>query len=300
MSEHTIAFCNVGSKPKENSGIFGCSVNGFSSEEKCTSSTQSAYSVWEHKLYGEVFKGSYDEVLKTISKLTFSPAITIVFFNKAEGFEQFLKSAAEILPSTEFIGGGAAFSEEIHTGELLPEAADLCVLAIPEGNFRIETLNIYDDTKLQLEFEAASEREITRIRELPDGRWHDAVTCYHSLQAKFDIEPDNFEKLCFSDHNRRNLHCSIKNGNLFAGANLPKDNLLSLNLISPEKAVEKLRKFISTNDSLIFGCAGIRSLIDEPVYTGKRSLAGFMFGEIVNCGKQAELGNLMLTKLKIV
>ena len=76
--------------------------------------------------------------------------------------------------------------------------------------------------------------------------------------------------------------------------------MLSFNLISREKAADRLREFMSSSDSLIFGCAGIRSLVEEPFFTGKRSLAGFMFGEIVTCGKQAELGNLMLSKLKIV
>jgi len=295
-----IAFWNVGSKLTEDSGIFGCSANGFSTEEKCASPNISAFSVWDPVLPGEVLKGSYNSVPESLSRLSFTPQIAIVLFNKAEGFELFLKRVSALLPATAFIGGGAAFSTKIPQGELLPDAADVCVLAVPEGNYQIETLNIYEDTKRHLVFEPASLREIARVRELPNGRWQNAISYYRSIQTELEIEPDNFEKLCFCDKNRRNLHCSIRNGNLFAGANLPENNLLSLNLISREKASDKLREFMRSSDSLIFGCAGIRSLVDEPFFTGKRSLAGFMFGEIVTCGKKAELGNLMLTKLKIV
>lgn len=300
MKGNKVAFWNVGSKPTEDSSIFGCSSNGFSSVEKCINSNLNAITVWDLELPGEVLKGNYDSVLASISGLSFIPQIAIVLFSKSEGAEQFLDRASEILSNTAFIGGGAAFSGEMHQGEIRPDADDVCVLGVPEGSYQIETLNIYEDTKLHLEFEPTSAREIVRVRELPNGSWQDAASYYQGIQAEFGIEPNNFEKLCFCDKNRRNLHCSIKNDNLFAGANLPKDNLLSLNLISHEKATEKLCKFISSNDSLIFGCAGIRSLIDEPFFTGERSLAGFMFGEIVTCGKQPELGNLMLTKLKIV
>ena len=300
MKGNKVAFWNVGSKPTEDPIIFGCSSNGFSSAEKCISPKLNAISVWDHELPGEVLKGNYESVLKSFSGLSFTPQIAIVLFSKSEGSEQFLDRASEILSNTAFIGGGAAFSGEIPQGEILPDATDVCVLAVSEGSYQIETLNIYEDTKLQLEFEPTSAREIARVRELPNGNWKNAISFYRSIQTELEIEPDNFEKLCFCDKNRRNLHCSIMNDNLFAGANLPKDNLLSLKLISREKASEKLKKFMSSSDSLIFGCAGIRSLVEEPFHTGERSLAGFMFGEIITCGKQPELGNLMLTKLSIV
>ncbi|WP_444705290.1 hypothetical protein [Mariniphaga sediminis] len=95
----------------------------------------------------------------------------------------------------------------------------------------------------------------------------------------------------------------IKNdpgGNIFCGANLPEDNLLFMRYVSSEKTTDQLVKFIDDTDSSIFGCAGIRSLIDKPFFAEERSLAGFMFGEIVNCGEKAALGNLMLTKLKVL
>ena len=96
----------------------------------------------------------------------------------------------------------------------------------------------------------------------------------------------------------RNLHCSISDGNIFAGANLPKDNLLFMNYISSEKATEQLLDFINDTDSLIFGCAGIQSLVNKSFYTGKGTLAGFMFGEIVTMRRTNRIRQPDVNKIK--
>jgi len=51
---------------------------------------------------------------------------------------------------------------------------------------------------------------------------------------------------------------------------------------------------------LIIGCAGIRSLLLEPLKTGKNSLAGFLFGEVVTIEHQPLFGNLTLGKLTVL
>jgi len=300
MRNNRFVFYNPDSNPEIKENFFGCSSHGFSTITRCVSPGEKGFAVWEHELPGKVCSGTYQSVLQGLSMLPFSPEICIVLYKRATGFEDFLSQAVKTHPDASFIGGGASFTGDMKEGKLLPGAEDVCVLAVSTKNFKVEKLNIFDDKNIRLEIEPVSDRSFSKIRELPDGKWLNAVSYYRRKQAEYGIDLKNFENLCFSDGNRRNLHCSILDGNIFSGANLPKDNLLFINYVSSEKATERLSHFLSDTDSLILGCAGIRSIVHEPFYTGKGTLAGFMFGEIVTCGAQAELGNLMLTKLKIL
>ncbi len=299
MSNNKFVFWGADSKPNISDGIVGCSSHGFFVSDRFCLPNEAGMATWEHELPDTVLNGTYQNVLDELLTFSYSPQFCIVLYKKAAGFEDFICKAAKIFPDTTFIGGGAAFVNGLDEGELLPDCKELCVLVVNNGDFSIETLNIYNDLLEQVEVQAASIREIRRVRQLPDGEWQDAISFYRDKQKQLGIDKDNFESLCFCDKNRRNLHCSIAGETLFVGANLPDDNSLFLNFISEEEAAAKLADFIADTDCLIFGCAGIRSLIKEPLLTGKRSLAGFMFGEIVHCGKYAELGNMMLAKLKV-
>jgi hypothetical protein len=300
MKEYKFSFWTEFNKSIKSLEVYGCSSHGFSNENTCITPTTEGNIAWSHQLPGEVLNGTYQSVLDSLIGLPFVPKVCIVLYKKAEGFEYFLTQVGNIFPNTSFIGGGASFVNGLEEGELIPEAEDVCVFAVSGDNYKVDTLNIYEDTNIQVEFEAASKREITKIKELPDGEWETATSFYKRKQIEFGIASNVFENLCFCDKNRRNLHCSISDDTLFVGANLPDKKILTLNYISHKKAVEKLKIFIDDTDSLIFGCAGIRSLINENVFTGNKSLAGFMFGEIVKCGEKVELGNLMLTKLKVL
>lgn len=298
MHTNRFVFFNPDARPEIYEEFTGCSSNGFSTMTQCVPPIEKGFAIWEHELPGEVFSGTYQDVLQRLSLLSFSPQTGIVLYKRATGFEDFLGRLVDLCPNTPFIGGGAAFSGDMQEGKLLPDAEDVCVLAVSAKNYRVEKLNLFDDLHKRLEIAPASNRSFGKIRELPDGKWQNAVSYFREKQAEWGIDITNFENLCFCDRNRRNLHCRVADGNIFAGANLPEDRLLFLNYVSSEKATERLSHFLDDTNSLIFGCAGIRSIVHEPFYTGKGSLAGFMFGEVVTCGEQAELGNLMLTKLK--
>jgi hypothetical protein len=50
---------------------------------------------------------------------------------------------------------------------------------------------------------------------------------------------------------------------------------------------------------MVIGCAGIRSLVQEPLTTGRKTLASFLFGELVTLSNQPMFGNLMLARLTL-
>jgi hypothetical protein len=284
---------------ESNGALMGCSSFGFSTKDRWISPTEKGCAIWDHELPGEVISGSYENVIQSLSTLSFPLQLGIVLYKRPAGFEDFLSRVVHQHPGASFIGGGAAIIDGMQEGAVSPDGADVWVFASSTKNFRIEKQNIFEALNIVVEIKPHSSRSIDQIREVPDGKWRDAVTYFREKQAEYKLSENNFENLCFCDKNRRNLHSSISDGKFFVGANLPVDNLLYLNYISCDKATEKLADFFNDQDSLIFGCAGIRSLIQKPVFVGERSLAGFMFGEVVTCGEKAELGNLMLVKLKI-
>ena len=147
--------------------------------------------------------------------------------------------------------------------------------------------------------ERLTDRIFSKLRILPDGKWQNALDFYRSQQKSRGIAESNFELMTFFDNCNRNIHCSIYGDAIKCGATLPDDNILNIGTTSCVDAERKLAEFISGENSLIFGCAGIRSLIKNPVFTGENSLAGFMFGEIFTLNDKPMFGNLMLTKLII-
>lgn len=68
-------------------------------------------------------------------------------------------------------------------------------------------------------------------------------------------------------------------------------------LSNKNKRPEKFRQFCGEPNAAVFGCAGLRSLLDAPLEPGPGSVAGFMFGELVTLAGQPQFGNLMAVRL---
>jgi hypothetical protein len=84
---------------------------------------------------------------------------------------------------------------------------------------------------------------------------------------------------------------------LHTGAELPADGRLELRKVSRADAVQRLAEFCTVPDALVFGCAGLRSLLDAPLPVAPGTLVGFMFGELVTLDGHSQFGNLMAVRL---
>ncbi len=299
MNKYNIVFWTPGNNRENMPDNFGCAVHGFANDHQWVNPQEPLACVWDESLQGSLFSGNYNAVLTSLSELEFKPGVCIVFFNKPVGIESFINQLIQIIPDVPLIGGGAATGEGQSEGELMPPAADVILLAIGNENFELESLNIYDRKELAVEIKKTSPREFELLRVLPDGEWQSALNFYRCQQTSMGIESNNFESVTFCDKNNRNIHFSIAGKSLQSGANLPDDDKLFLRVVSDSSVEERVANFMADNQSLIFACAGIRSLIKRPLYTGSNSLAGFMFGELVILNNTPMFGNLMLAKLKI-
>jgi hypothetical protein len=299
MKKYKIKYWNPGSLLKTESDVFGCSVHGFTNHSEWINPDENALTSWSEELPGIVLTGDFEAVLGALRNLQFTPKACIAVVKNTTSVDPFIRRYAEFMPGIPLIGGGAAIATSQNEGELLPQSKEVSLLAIAEGNYVLESMNIYDKSGISVEVERVTDRIFSKLRILPDGKWQNAPDFYRDQQKNRGIEESNFELLTFFDNNERNIHCSIHGESIRSGANLPDDDILNFGTTSWVAAEQKLKEFISTKNSLIFGCAGIRSLIKNPLFTGENSLAGFMFGEIFTLNDTPMFGNLMLTKLII-
>jgi hypothetical protein len=300
MNTCRIAFQTSDFCPKKELFTFRCITHGFANQKNWVNPDEGKSACWDEELNGTILSGKYDEVLTRLQSLDFKPKLCIAIFARNVGVELFINHFNQLMPDVILAGGVAAIPDIQVSNELVPLSEDIRLLAVSEDRFEFHSLNIYEKTGMEVEIKKTSDRDFELLRIIPGGNWLNAVDFYRQQQKMFDIECSNFESLTFSDRNERNLHFSIVGNSMHAGAILPDDNILHLRLISEKDAEERVADFITDKRSLIFGCAGIRSLIQKPLYTGANSLAGFMFGEIVSQNNKAILGNLMLAKIKML
>jgi hypothetical protein len=297
MKEFKIAFWTPGTGILQNQHLFGCASHGFATDSAWFEPEKGEYSFWKETIKGTVFSGGYKNVLTSLSKCDFMPKVCIAFFRKSLGVEQFILKFRELLPDVPLIGGGAAIGKWQNMGDISPLAEEIVLLAADEGEFDLQTLNIYNQSNEELEINKTSDRSFNKVRLLPDGKWQSALDFFHEQKEIRGISQDDFESITFHDLNRRNIHCSIKEDQIFTGANLPDNRRLVLCVVDRKEATRHLSEFISEERSLVIGCAGIRSLIQKPLTAGRNSLAGFLFGEVVSLNHQPMFGNLMLARL---
>ncbi len=297
MKEYRIAFWTPGNMPIEDGQTFGCAAHGFCDASTWVNPDEKACMIWEHQVKGEVLSGTYHAVLSKVKELTFMPKVAIAVFTRPQGMEAFLASLIEILPELRMVGGGAAVGAGQCSGEVMPKAEEVAILLPVEDNLLCISKNIHQQTGTWCHVKALTDRSFQKIKLQNIGEYENAVDFYKKEQKNRGIDENDFESMTFCDALGRNIHCSIADGIISTGANLPADGILQLVATSTNSAREEMLAFFSQKNAFIFGCAGLRSLLREQIVTQEGSVAGFMFGEIVMPKNQAVFGNLMMAAL---
>jgi hypothetical protein len=295
MKDLHFKFWTPGHASADDSRTFGCAAHGYANDGVWREPGAFGSGIWRQALPGESLAGTYDEVWSQLDRVAWRPAAALILFSHARGIEAFLEKWNVRFAGMPAAGGGAALGAGQTAGELLPAAADVAVLLIRGGRWQAETLNVHDRTGQAFEFRASGPRTLTHLR---DGdAWAPAATVFRSLQAAHGRAGTDCESLTICDAGGRNLHCRFDGEVLHTGAELPADGRLELRKVSRADAAQRLAEFCAVPDALVFGCAGLRSLLDAPLPVAAGSLVGFMFGELVTLDGHPQFGNLMAVRL---
>jgi len=289
LKEWTIAYFDNDAVPYDDGRTFGCSAGSIAGS-------------WTIEPFGEVLAGTYDQVLSDLSAMTasgFQPDAAVVFFAKAPGMEDFLRHASRLLPGVPFGGGGAAFHPGQSTGSLLPLAKDVVLLLIKDDRYRFTNVwvNVHDDTGRKVQFRAGGERVIRSLRET--GADEPALGWYTSRRKEAGFSEESFENLALASPEGWNLHASPEGAfALHTGANLPGGGELIVRQISNDTASQRISAFCGNENTLVFGCAGLQSMLSEPIRCGDGTLAGFLHGEVLTVEGIPRFSNLMMSGLR--
>jgi len=70
-----------------------------------------------------------------------------------------------------------------------------------------------------------------------------------------------------------------------------------LRYVHPERVQERMEHFYEDADAIIFGCAGLRGIMEHT--HDASGFGGYFFGEICTVNGHSDFGNLMLSKIRI-
>ena len=273
-------------EPKYEPGedMFGAATLGFAG--KSTDKEDEAYE-FPISLQGIQLNGSYREILSRIPGKEYK--LAIVLFGNAGGENLFLQELSRKL-NCPIIGGGAAMDGE--RGGLIAGAGQASVLLIDDENYdvQIEMKNIHTHVLGTCKVEFDDPRVIRTIDGMEPALW------LKNQKNILGIEETDFEHFTLSDKNGVNAHLS-KNGDfIVSGRDLESEMLVRY--AKPEEVYESVYSFYNDEeDTIIFGCAGLKAITGE--ITPIKSLGLYLFGEICMAEDRAVFGNLMLSKLRL-
>lgn len=266
---------------------FGCASLGLPG--LCTNEEMKV-AEYPLELEGVVLTGSYEAMLAEAKEVTAPVKAAIVVFGNAGGENAFLADLQKIVRCP-MVGGGAAIDGATGKAGLIPGDGPGAVFLITDErySFTAVTQCIHDEILGEVTLTTADPRTILTI----NGQ--DAAAFLAEKKAQFGIPQTDFEHLTISDMLGVNAHLSCVDGVIKSGRDVQEKMILRR--VAHEKVYDAMQAFYDDKDAIVFGCAGLSGLLDQPLHND--SLGLFLFGEVCTVDGIAEFGNLMLSKLLI-
>ena len=242
-------------------------------------------------LEGASVYGSYEQCLDLARSVASLAKAAIVFTNNRGGENCFMRELSKIL-NCPMAGGGAAIGDDPAVRSL-PEAdaqAGLFCITDPKVSIRAEFENIHSHILGECDLEFTDPRLLEKVN------GEDASEFLRRIKAEHGFAETDFEHLTFSTLEGINAHLNRNDGvNIRSGRDL--EHRMLLRYVEPEEVQKKIEAFYQKEDSLVFGCAGLRGILNHGFSAA--GFGGFLFGEICTVNGHADFGNLMLSRLRI-
>ena len=263
---------------------FGGASFGFAGAEDETALNKV---VCPFEIEGVMLTGTYDECLKNIPDEKWQTGI--VLLGNAGNENTFIKALAE-KTGIPLVGGAVAINPLTGEKGLITGNGEAAVFLINDSRYNFEVIseNIHN---------GLSEHKISY-----SGRWINKIDGCEAKERlfkqkeKFGIKKDDFEHLTLSDAYGINAHLSEVDGKIFSGRDLSET--MYLRYISHDEVQGKIQKFYNDKDAIVFGCAGLKGILDSGLSCSGTGL--FMFGEVCTIAGHSDFGNLMLSKLRVI
>lgn len=244
----------------------------------------------EKKILGEVFAGTYGEVLERLGQYAngHDEKVTsaIILFRENKGNEAFIEKFSELFPGVGCAGGTAAHTD-MHGPRILPGDGEVAVMLVGQPS-AAQACNVHE--KIGYADIECDQRYVDKIDGMCAGEW------FQDKAQEYTDGKICYEQLTLSEDSGKNVHFTEKEGRLFANAALDTEKI-QVRCASRKGAQEAADQFSSTDDTIVFGCAGVNTLLDSKVSLGEDSLIGFLFSEVVTIGQKPMFANLMLSKI---
>ena len=244
---------------------------------------------FQKDLRGVVLSGSYDAVLRALPQTPCQAGI-LLLGNCGGGEDEFVRTLSRTLRCP-LVGGSSAIDPVSGRAGLVTGGGQVSLFLMQDDRYQVraETRNIHTELLGEHTISFSEPRVPDRIDGEPALAWLNA------RKAAYGIAPTDFEHMTFSDRNGINAHLSIADGRLVSGRDLEQTMLLRR--VRDEDVLPQMRRFYDDPDAIVCGCAGLKSLLREPLMTGGFGL--FLFGEVCTQNGNSTFGNLMLSKLVI-
>ena len=283
----------------EKGDVFGCASLGLVTENEWILPDIPASRNFGMKVKGILVNDDYDNARREIDEIRADIKGGIVFFGNCGSENDFMRYLNDRFPGIPFAGGSPAIGADGRVKRMLPDSKQVDVLLITDERYDIscDTVNVYGETIDTALITKGGIRSIESIR--VNGQSVDFYNYMMELKNRMGIDEGLTERVAVSDMNGRNIHLIEEDGSYVCGTDLPGDGKITIRYTTRENVLKLMERFYSAPDSLVFGCAGVKSnLGDSSFKTGRNSLGMFMFGEVVSIeGCPADFANLMLTRL---
>lgn len=235
---------------------------------------------------GCFLSGSYADILRAAENGGYQAGI--VLLGNAGGEDSFIQALQQKL-GCPLTGGAAAIDPVTGKSGLIAGGGQAAVWLIRDERYEVSVIS--ENIHNILLGEHRIELDAPRVFRTIDGQ--DALQWYDARRKELGISTQDFEHLTFSDTLGVNAHMSVENGRLVAGRDL--ESIMVLRCVAADNVDRKMGEFYSDETALIFGCAGLKGILHQPVMHGGTGL--FMFGEVCTVDGISRFGNLMLSKL---
>lgn len=265
---------------------FGCASAGFTGQ---WDPLVQNFRTLPHNLEGDFVWGSYAHCLENIPEKEYQAAI--VLLGNAGGENSFVEQLAKKVKAP-LVGGGAAMHPVTGQAALLTGQQQAAVFLIRDPRFTFEVCceNIHQTILSEHRIGFTDPRQMDTVDGVDAAKW------LARKKAEFDLAEGDFEHLTFSDLDGINAHLSMPEEKIRSGRDLQPKMLLRY--VSQDLVRERMARFYDDPYAIIFGCAGLKGLLNAPLESPGLGL--FLYGEVCTAGGVSQFGNLMLSKLRIL